>query len=309
VIDLPDNANQPEAARPEDEAAPSGEPPREPSAVEETAAVKPEAVKPEAVEPETEAPASDSESPAPIETPETNVAPEIGDAPDDVQASKDLQAEQEPAGESPADDAVSDDEPDEDDEDVAPIEEISAEDESESGEREWYILKVQTNREDTIREALIRRAKLEGLEHFFGEVIVPTETVTEFKGGKKRVVKRKLYPGYIVVNMVINDDTWFLVRDTPGIGDFTGAAGKPVPMLPQEVNRIIATEEETTDETPKLKIGFKQGDRIKINEGTFESFEGDVEKIDEANGKVTVMINIFGRSTPVELEYWQVETV
>ncbi len=180
---------------------------------------------------------------------------------------------------------------------------------SEEPHRDWYILKVQSNREDTIREALLRRAKIQGLDKYFGDVIVPTETVTEFKGGKKRIVKRKLYPGYIVVNMEINDETWFLVRDTPGIGDFTGAAGKPVPMQPHEVARILAKEEEKTAEAPKLKIGFKPGDRVKINEGTFENFEGEVESIDEANGRVTVMINIFGRSTPVELEYWQVESV
>ena len=86
----------------------------------------------------------------------------------------------------------------------------------------WYILKVQSNREESIREGLLRRVSIQGLDRFFGEVIVPTEKVTEFKGGKKRVIKRKLYPGYIVVHMEINEDTWFLVRETPGIGDFTG---------------------------------------------------------------------------------------
>ena len=178
-----------------------------------------------------------------------------------------------------------------------------------SANMDWYILKVQSNREDRIRDSLLRRAKIAALEHFFGNVIVPTETVTEFKNGKKRVVKRKLYPGYIVVNMEINDDTWFLVRDTPGIGDFTGAGGSPVPMQPHEVSRILARQEEKTEAAPKLKISFKPGDRVKINEGTFENFEGDVDRIDETNGRVTVMINIFGRSTPVELEYWQVAAI
>jgi transcriptional antiterminator NusG len=133
--------------------------------------------------------------------------------------------------------------------------------------------------------------------------------VTEFKGGKKRVVKRKLYPGYIVVHMIINDDTWFLVRETPGIGDFTGSAGRPSPMLPSEVARIVPKEEDESAEEPKLQIPVDVGDRVKINEGTFENFEGDVESIDMTNGRVTVMINIFGRSTPVELEYWQIETL
>ena len=173
----------------------------------------------------------------------------------------------------------------------------------------WYILKVQSNREESIRESLQRRVKVAGLERFFGEVIVPTEMVSEFKGGKKRVIKRKLYPGYLVAHMEINQDTWFLVRETPGIGDFTGSAGKPTPMLPHEVAKIVAKQEEKTDEAPKLKINFNVGDRVKINEGTFENFEGEVDSIEEASGRVTVMINIFGRSTPVELEYWQIETI
>jgi transcriptional antiterminator NusG len=173
----------------------------------------------------------------------------------------------------------------------------------------WYILKVQSNREESIREGLQRRVKIAGLDKFFGDVIVPTEMVTEFKGGKKRVVKRKLYPGYLVVHMEINEETWFLVRETPGIGDFTGASGRPTPMLPHEIARIIARQEEKSEEAPKLKISFNTGDRVKINEGTFENFEGEVDSIDQTNGRVTVMINIFGRSTPVELEYWQIEAV
>jgi len=178
-----------------------------------------------------------------------------------------------------------------------------------SDKMDWYILKIQSNREESIREGLLRRVAIAGLDYYFGDVIVPTEKVTEFKGGKKKVVKRKLYPGYLVVHMEINDDTWFLVRETPGIGDFTGAAGRPSPMLPHEVSRIVAKQEEKSEKAPKLKISFREGERVKINEGTFENFEGDVESIDETNGRVTVMINIFGRSTPVELEYWQIETL
>ena len=180
---------------------------------------------------------------------------------------------------------------------------------SKSDKMDWYILKVQSNREDSIRDALLRRVAIAGLEYYFSEVIVPTEKVTEFKGGKKKIIKRKLYPGYLVVHMEINDDTWFLVRETPGIGDFTGAAGHPSPMLPHEVTRIVAKQEEKSEKAPKLKIAFRAGERVKINEGTFENFEGDVETIDETNGRVTVMINIFGRSTPVELEYWQIEAL
>jgi transcription termination/antitermination protein NusG len=176
-------------------------------------------------------------------------------------------------------------------------------------EMDWYILKVQSNRERTITEALQRKVAIEGLDRYFGQILVPTEKVTEFKAGKKKIVERKLWPGYIVVQMHLNDSTWFAVRETAGIGDFTGAAGKPSPMRAEEVAKILQSEEEIADETPKLKLKFQPGDKVKIKEGNFESFEGEVYTIDEASGRVTVMISIFGRSTPVEFDYWQVEAV
>ncbi|MCP4194687.1 MAG: transcription termination/antitermination factor NusG [Planctomycetaceae bacterium] len=191
----------------------------------------------------------------------------------------------------------------------APLEESSGID-PDAMKMDWYILKVQSNREKSICDGLKRRVAVAGLDDFFGDILVPTEDVAEFKNGKRRVVKRKLYPGYIVVHMAINDDTWFLVRETPGIGDFTGAAGKPTPMLKHEVERIVKSVRPTDEAEPiKTAIPFKVGDRVRIKEGTFENFEGDVDVIDEANGRVTVMINIFGRSTPVELEHWQIEAV
>ncbi len=174
----------------------------------------------------------------------------------------------------------------------------------------WYVLKVQSNREKSIRDNILRRVRREGLERFFGEIIIPTEKVAETKGGKKRVTERKLYPGYIMVQMILNDESWFLVRETSGVGDFTGAAGKPIPMQDHEIQRMLGLEiakEEVTQ--PKIKISVAPGDRVKIKEGTFESFEGTVDTVDEASGRVNVLIEIFGRSTPVELEYWQVEAV
>ena len=174
---------------------------------------------------------------------------------------------------------------------------------------DWYILKVQSNRERTITEALQRKVAIEGFDRYFGQILVPTEKVTEFKAGKKKIVERKLWPGYIVVQMHLNDDTWFAVRETAGIGDFTGAAGKPSPMRPEEIAKILQSEEEIADEAPKLKLKFQPGDKVKIKEGNFESFEGEVHTIDEASGRVTVMISIFGRSTPVEFDYWQVEVI
>jgi len=174
---------------------------------------------------------------------------------------------------------------------------------------DWYILKVQSNREDSIREGLLRRVAIAGLDRYFGQVIVPTEKVTEFKGGKKRVTKRKLYPGYLVVQMEINDDTWFLVRDTPGIGDFTGPTGHPTSLPPHEVSRIVATEVEKTEKAPKLKISFSVGDHVKINKTPWVSVgqEGDVVSIDEGKGEVKVQMNIFGRTVFVDFGYWELE--
>jgi transcriptional antiterminator NusG len=195
------------------------------------------------------------------------------------------------------------------DENAKPVSVAEDEEAAPVGDMQWYILKVQSNREDSVRETLMRRINLAGLDRWFGEVVVPKEQVTEFKSGKKRVVSRKLYPGYILVNMILNDDTWYLVRETSGIGDFTGSAGRPSPMLPQDVAKLLRKTEEKAEEAPRLKISFKKGDRVKINEGTFENFEGEVEAIDEANGRVTVMLSIFGRSTPVDIEYWQIEQI
>jgi transcription termination/antitermination protein NusG len=181
-----------------------------------------------------------------------------------------------------------------------------------SGEEEnieflWYILKVQVNREDSIRDALQRRVKIAGLEQYFGDIVVPTEDVAEYtKSGKRRIVKRKLYPGYIVVNMAVNDDTWFLVRDTSGIGDFTGSVGKPAPLPMHEVEKLLKISKPPEGDKGQVRtaIPFKHGDHVRVKDGQFQNFEGDVETVDEANGRVTVMISIFGRSTPVELEHW-----
>lgn len=171
------------------------------------------------------------------------------------------------------------------------------------------MLKVQTNRERTIRDALLKKVRLEGLEDCFGEIMIPSEKVVDTRSGKARELERKLFPGYIMINMILNDETWYLVRDTGGVGDFAGAAGKPMPMEQYEVDRMLGKAEEDATSAPKVKIEFATGDVVKIREGTFEEFEGTIEGIDEHNGKVSVLIEIFGRSTPVELDHWQVESV
>ena len=178
-----------------------------------------------------------------------------------------------------------------------------------SEEKLWYVLKVQTNRERTIRDALLKKIRLEDLEDCFGEIMIPSEKVVDTRSGKARETDRKLFPGYIMINMILNDDTWYLVRDTSGVGDFAGAAGKPMPMEQFEVDRMLGKAEEDAGSAAKVKIEFTEGDVVKIREGTFEAFEGTIEAIDHHNGKVSVLIEIFGRSTPVELDHWQVESV
>jgi transcriptional antiterminator NusG len=176
---------------------------------------------------------------------------------------------------------------------------------------EWYVLKVQSNREKSIKSSLERRIKREGLEEYFGEIVIPTQDVKENKGGKMKVVAHKLFPGYIMIHMELNDETWYLVRDTTGVGDFTGAAGKPIPMQPHEVAAMLRQDQPAggAKAEPITKINIEVGDMVKIKEGGFEGFEGTVDAVDEANGRITVLVEVFGRSTPVELEHWQAERV
>lgn len=125
-------------------------------------------------------------------------------------------------------------------------------------------------------------------------------------GGKKRVFERKIFPGYIMVHMEVNEGTWYLIRETPGIGDFVGSSNKPLPMPAHEVDRILASMEEKQGK-PKPKIEFHKGESVKIKEGPFENFDGVVDEVNTEKGTVNIIVSIFGRPTPVELEYWQVE--
>lgn len=178
----------------------------------------------------------------------------------------------------------------------------------------WFVLRVASNLERKMRDKLERRLAAAGLEEKVPNVLVPTETVSEIKGGRKRVLQRKLYPGYIMVEMVLDEenripeDVWFLIRETQGVGDFVGATRQPVPMEPHEVERVLNGMRDTED-APQLKINFKVGDRVKINDGPFESYNGVVDDVNEIKGMVRVIVTIFGRETPVELEYWKVEEV
>lgn len=180
--------------------------------------------------------------------------------------------------------------------------------------KKWYVLKVQSNRERSIKDNILRRIKMEDMGEFFGEIFIPTEKVVETKGGSRRVREQKLLPGYIMIEMDLNDESWHLVRSTSGVGDFTGAAGKPIPMADEEVRRWFGGEEveaEKVEEKPRpvVKFDVAVGDHVKVKEGAFESFEGVVDSMDDLTGKLVVIIEIFGRSTDVELEHWQVEKV
>ena len=188
----------------------------------------------------------------------------------------------------------------------------------------WYVLRVQSSREEKIKENLEKRVKARGLETLFDRMVIPTETVQEIKGGKKRERKRKVYPGYLYLEVdtnednsegaeqrwKINGDAYHLIRETPGVGDFVGDRNQPVPMSEEDVKKIlkISTPSEPGDDTV-MKIEFNKGDAVKVKDGPFDGFEGNVEDVDPEKGRIQVVVTIFGRATPVELEYWQVEKV
>ncbi len=172
--------------------------------------------------------------------------------------------------------------------------------------RKWYVVRVQSGREEQVRDGLVRRVRAAGLESRIFSVVVPTEKVTEIRSGRKSVRERKLYPGYIMIEMLQDKDTWFLVRETPGIGDFLGLK-EPIPMAEHEVNKMLTDQTETEEDRPKIKIDFLKGDSVRVKDGPFENFDGVVEEVDAKNGRVKVSITVFGRSTPVDLEYWQLE--
>ena len=180
--------------------------------------------------------------------------------------------------------------------------------------KNWFVVRVQSGKEDSVREALERRVRADALQDVIYRVLVPSERISEIRGGQKRVRERKIYPGYIMVELETGDGVdiperaWFTIRETPGIGDFLGDGSKPVPMSKRDVEKILG-DAERKEEAPKVKIGFSGGEAVRIKEGPFENFEGTVEEVSAAKGTVKVIVTIFGRPTSVELEYWQVEQI
>jgi len=173
---------------------------------------------------------------------------------------------------------------------------------------QWYVLRVQAGREDQVMENLQKRARAAGLEEKLPKIISPAERVSEIKAGQKTVVERKIYPGYLMVELELDEETMFLVKDTPGVGDFLGTPNKPIAMTQEEVDKITM-EAESKEAAPAPKIEFEVGDNVRVKEGPFLNFDGRVEEVSPEKGVIRVIVTIFGRSTPVELEYWQVEKI
>ena len=180
--------------------------------------------------------------------------------------------------------------------------------------KQWYVLRVASNKEDQVREALQRKVKIEGLEEKIGRILVPTERRPKprNKPGDKKFVERKMYPGYVFIEMELEEDgsigekPWFLIKETMGVGDFIGSAGKPTAMGPADVDKMLM-QVDRPDDAASMVVEFQKGDAVKIKEGAFENFEGAVDEVLADKGLIRVIVTIFGRATPVELEYWQVE--
>jgi transcriptional antiterminator NusG len=182
---------------------------------------------------------------------------------------------------------------------------------AEPSNKRWYVVKVQSGREESIKEAIERRVKIEGLEQYCGQIVIPMEKVTEMRGGKRVVREKKLYPGYLMVEVEYNDRILYLFRETSGVGDFVGGSvhHPPPPMSPKEVERMLGQQGQLQPGVVPPKPKFDRGDRVKVKDGIFAGMEGEVKEILESKGLVRVELTIFGRPVPHEFEYWQVETL
>ena len=178
--------------------------------------------------------------------------------------------------------------------------------ESATGQKQWYIIHTQTGQELKVKSALEGKIQQGLAGSLVGTVLVPTERVTEVRAGKKRISERKFFPGYILVEMEMTDESWHLVRTTQGVTGFIGAGRRPVSLSPEEVAEILKQTEERKDK-PTPRVTFQKGEGVRVIEGPFTNFSGVIEEVNTARGKLKVLVSIFGRQTPVELEFWQVE--
>lgn len=173
----------------------------------------------------------------------------------------------------------------------------------------WYVVQTYSSYENRAQGSLKERIRLNGLDEYFGEVLVPAESIMELVGGNKRRSKRKFFPSYMLVQMELNDETWHLVKSTPKVIGFVGTdQRKPMPLRPREVERLIQqVEEGTVAQEPQVQ--FEEGETVRVTEGPFATFNGSIEEVKEEKRKLRVLVSIFGRSTPVELDFNQVEKV
>ena len=171
-------------------------------------------------------------------------------------------------------------------------------------ENNWYVIHTYSGHEERVKKNLLQRKELIDSESEITDVIVPTEEEVEVRGGQRRTVSRKILPGYVLVNMAMSDQSLNIVLNTPGVTGFVGSGNKPVPLKKDEVSQILRQME---SETPRIKVGFKQGQSVRVTDGPFADFVGIVDEISADKGKVKVLLSLFGRETPVELDFLQVE--
>lgn len=174
--------------------------------------------------------------------------------------------------------------------------------------KSWYVVHTQTGSEDKVKTSLENKIASEGLQEVISKVVIPMEQVSEIRSGKKKISQRKFFPGYLLVEMELTEQTYFLIKSTPGVTGFIGSGKKPVPLPQNEVDSILKRTEDTQAK-PSPKVAFEKGEQIRVTEGPFVNFNGTIEEIHPEKGKLKVSVSIFGRATPVELEYWQVEKI
>ena len=172
--------------------------------------------------------------------------------------------------------------------------------------KNWYVVHTQTGSEDKVKSIMESRITSQGLKDLITKVIIPTEQISEVRAGKKRISERKFYPDYLIVEMEMTDESWHLVRMTPGVTGFIGAGRRPVSLSEDEVAEILRQTEERKDK-PTPRVTFQKGEGVRVIEGPFTNFSGVIEEVNAIRGKLKVLVSIFGRQTPVELEFWQVE--
>ncbi len=190
----------------------------------------------------------------------------------------------------------------------AEAEEAEAEEaeEAEEGAGDWYVVHSYSGYENKVKKNLEHRIKSMGMEGLIKGVVVPTEEEVELKDGQRRTTERRVFPGYILVKMIMTDDSWYVVRNTPGVTGFVGMGSKPTPLRPEEVDKIMKRMEAAA---PKVKVSFKPGQKVRIVDGPFSDFLGTVDELHLDKGKVRILVSFFGRETPVELDFLQVEKV